>query len=340
MVRFFSALLAFSLSVNAWCCTSVIISGRIRPDGKPVMMKHRDTNELHNEIRWFQGDVYSFIGLVNTPSKGGEVWAGTNTAGFCIMNTATYDLKDDDVPQSEMDKEGVFMYKVLGVCADLQDFENFLDTLPKPWGVEANFGIIDAEGGAAYYEMNNHKWTRFDVNAIPSGYRVVTNFTETGRVEDRRGVNRYEKAQEIIAGMDLATAGHKELFNAISRSGNPIEREITSSSIVFEGIVPGEDPSHTVMWTLCGFPSSVLYLPCTVKYHACDISSLVCSNALYVKNKTQRKGCAEVCRKIEKQIDRKFNHELSAREYDSLVSKMVRKYINASLKIAESDKNH
>lgn len=340
MVRFFSALLALSLSINAWCCTSVIISGRIRPDGKPVMMKHRDTDELHNEIRWFQGEVYSFVGLVNTPSQDGEVWGGTNTAGFCIMNTATYDLKDDDVPQSEMDKEGILMYKVLGVCANLQEFENFLDTLPKPWGVEANFGIIDAEGGAAYYEINNHNWTKFDVNAIPSGYRVVTNFTETGRVEDRLGVNRYEKALEIISGMDLATAGHKELFNAISRSGKPIEREITSSSIVFEGVVPGENPSHAVMWTLCGFPSSTLCLPYTVKYHACDISSLVCSNALYVKNKTRLKGCGEICRKIEKQIDRKFNYELSEREYDLLVSKKVRKYMHASLKIAESDKNH
>ena len=80
--------------VPAFCCTSVIISGKVRKDGKPVMYKHRDTDHTSNEIKWFQGEKYSFIGLVDTdvdPSP--EVWAGTNSAGFSIMNTATYDLK-------------------------------------------------------------------------------------------------------------------------------------------------------------------------------------------------------------------------------------------------------
>jgi hypothetical protein len=52
--------------VPAFCCTSVIISGKVRADGKPVMYKHRDTDHVTNEIRWFQGEKYSFIGLVNT----------------------------------------------------------------------------------------------------------------------------------------------------------------------------------------------------------------------------------------------------------------------------------
>lgn len=339
MIRFFNLLLALSLSVNAWCCTSVIISGRVRPDGKALMLKHRDADEMHNEIRWFHGPSYSFIGLVNTPSPGGEVWGGTNTAGFSIMNTATFDLKDDDVPRTAMDKEGIFMYRALGLCATLHDFEHYLDTLSKPWGVEANFGIIDAQGGAAYYEVNNHKWTKFDVNAMPAGYRVVTNFTETGRMADRVGVERYEKTSAIMKGMDLSTVGHRDLIDRISRSAKPIERESTVSALLFEGVAPGEDPSRTIMWTLCGFPSSALCLPFTVRYHNTDITSLICSNALYVKNKTQLRGCPEVCRKIERSVEKKFNFGLSEREYAALVSSAVRKYINASLKIAESDKN-
>lgn len=97
----FIASLAFIfISFKAFCCTSVIISGGVRADGRPVMLKHRDTGELNNRMEWFQGPGYSFIGLVNSPSRGGEVWSGVNSAGFCIMNTATYDLKDDDVPAS------------------------------------------------------------------------------------------------------------------------------------------------------------------------------------------------------------------------------------------------
>ena len=141
------------------------------------MLKHRDTGELNNRMQWFNGPSFNFIGLVNSSSKGGEVWAGHNSAGFCIMNTAAYDFKDDDVSADLMDKEGILMFEALGKCADLADFERMLDSLPKPWGVEANFGIIDAKGGAAYYEINNHSYKRYDVSEEPQGYMVVTNFT-------------------------------------------------------------------------------------------------------------------------------------------------------------------
>ena len=146
------------VSLRALCCTSVIISGGVRADGRPVMFKHRDTGHLDNSMRWFQGEKYSFIGLVNSSSEGGEVWSGVNSAGFCLMNTATYDLKNDDVPDSQMDKEGILMYRALEICTCLNDFENLLDSLPKPLGVEANFGIIDAAGEAAYYEVDNSTW--------------------------------------------------------------------------------------------------------------------------------------------------------------------------------------
>ena len=108
--RIFVAAVLIAVSSPAFC----IISGNARSDGRPVMMKHRDSGELNNLMRWFKGPEYDFIGLVNASSKGGEVWAGHNTAGFCIINTATYDLKDDDVPSSEMDKEGELMFKALG----------------------------------------------------------------------------------------------------------------------------------------------------------------------------------------------------------------------------------
>ena len=71
------------------------------------MLKHRDTGHLDNAVGYFQGAKYSFIGLVNAETAfDGEVWTGTNVAGFSIMNTASYNIKADDVPASEMDTEG------------------------------------------------------------------------------------------------------------------------------------------------------------------------------------------------------------------------------------------
>ncbi len=254
MKRLAATLLGFlAWMVPALCCTSVIISGKMREDGKPVMMKNRDTDHKSNDIKWFQGERYSFAGLVNTDVPLlPEVWAGMNSAGFCIMNTATYDLKEDDVPAEKMDKEGVLMFRALEVCATVEDFDHFLDTLSKPMGVEANFGVIDEKGGAAYYEVNNHSWVKYDVNREPLGYRVVTNFTMTGRLEDRKGVDRYVKAHKILASTDVPIRewDHNFLIQNISCSGAPIMRDITSCAIVFEG---------DTMWASLGKPDQV---PC------------------------------------------------------------------------------
>ena len=254
------AFLLFWIMTPALACTSVIISGKVRADGRPVMMKHRDTSHKSNDIMWFQGEKYSFIGLVNTDEElTKEVWAGTNSAGFSIMNTATYDLNDDNVPKEQMDKEGFVMYRALEICATVQDFEHFLDTLSKPMGVEANFGVIDANGGAMYYEVDNWRIrAKYDVNEEPTGYRVVTNFTWQGREADHKGVDRYEKACELLADtcIPIAEWDHDFLINKISRSGAPILRNITTAAVVFEG---------DTMWASLGFPDKNPYHPYTEK---------------------------------------------------------------------------
>ena len=246
-------------SVPALPCTSVIVSGKVRADGKPVMYKHRDTSHKSNDIKWFQGEKYSFAALVNTDVEvEKEAWAGMNSAGFCIMNTATYDLKEDDIPADQMDREGFLMYRALEICATVEDFEHFIDTLSKPMGVEANFGVIDAQGGAVYYEIDNWKIrAKFDVNEEPSGYRVVTNFTWSGREADRKGVDRYEKACSLLEEtcISIAEWDHDFLINKISRSGAPILRTITTAAVVFE---------DGIMWASLGYPDKNPYKPYTV----------------------------------------------------------------------------
>ena len=247
LVRGIFCAVLFLLPIASDACTAVIISGKVRADGKPVMFKHRDTGNPNNTIEYFWGEKYSFIGLVNTDWRTNpvtrntrgvpEVWAGRNDAGFCIMNTATYDLKNDRVPAEDMDCEGIFMYRALEICASVAEFEHYLDTLSRPMHVEANFGVIDAQGGAVWYEVNNYKWYKYDVNEEPSGYRVVTNFTFAGRKKDRKGVDRYEKACSILAATDVPVSewDHNFLISQISLSGAPILRDISASAIIFEG---------------------------------------------------------------------------------------------------------
>lgn len=263
--------------VQIFACTSFIISSKASTDGRPLMWKHRDTGHLDNRLEHFKGEKYNFVGLVNSSEGplGTEVWIGSNTAGFSIMNTASYCLKDDDIPMSEMDREGVLMYRALEICATLSDFEHFLDTLSRPMGVEANFGCIDAKGGAAYYETSNNGYVKRDVNAMEEGYCVVTNFSVTGRQKDWKGVERFKTASAImkrqkiedgrLTGMDP-----KAVMDSLSRSYEHqgdnlyIPRYITSASVIIEGVREGESTDRQVLWAAIGYPDCAVMVPVPV----------------------------------------------------------------------------
>lgn len=288
-----SLLLAVCLiaAFDSDACTSAIFTGKATPDGRPLLWKHRDTGELDNRMEYFpagNGRKYGFLGLVNSEVKDGEVWTGTNEVGFSIMNTASYNLQSEAADFE--DQEGVLMYQALGSCKTLKDFEKFLDKMKKPRGVEANFGVIDAEGGAAYYEVNNTEWTKIDVTdpkIAPEGFLIYTNHSYTGRKDDGMGYVRYNTANEIfhrawIRGVEFTP---QWIFNNLSRSyynsllgidlnKNPelapegwfvdqdfIPRRSTSASIVVKGVKPGENPDLTVMWTVLGYPPCGVAVP-------------------------------------------------------------------------------
>lgn len=291
----FSVLLVLSLiiSTDTNGCTSAIITGKITADGRPLLWKHRDTGEDNNRIQYFKGEKYNFIALVNSPDEGGIVWMGTNDAGFSIMNTASYNLKDDKI--KEMDKEGEIMFEALSVCKNIDEFEEFLKNHKKPLRVEANFGVIDAEGGAAYFETNNTKYVKVDANdqrIAPEGYLIYTNYSYSGRFNEGMGYIRYQTASEIFSPQAVfMNITPQWIFENLSRSyyhslmgldyKNPdfspekgrgwvidqdfIPRKSSVASIVIQGVKPGENPEMTTMWTILGYPPAGVAIPLWVK---------------------------------------------------------------------------
>jgi len=278
-------------------CTSAIITGKATPDGRPLLWKHRDTGTLDNRIEYFDKSKdksikYAFIALVDSPKETKEAWMGTNEVGFSIMNTASYNLTYEEV--SIQDQEGVVMYNALAACRTLADFEKMLSKMKFPTGVEANFGVIDAEGGAAYYEVSCRDWVKVDVNnpaVAPEGYLIYTNHSFTGKINDGMGYIRYVSASDIF--MDRFIKNQpmtpQWIFNSLSRNfyhslldinlaENPevasngwfvdqdfIPRKSTSASSVVKGVLPGENPELTVMWSIVGYPPVSVAVPLFVK---------------------------------------------------------------------------
>ncbi|MFP4046801.1 MAG: carcinine hydrolase/isopenicillin-N N-acyltransferase family protein [Bacteroidales bacterium] len=182
-LTFILVLMAFRFAVP---CTSVIISGEHTKDGRPIMWKHRDTRTFDNKLAYIGSGKYSAVALINSEDEDAEkIWIGFNSAGFAIMNTLSYNV------DGEEDENGEFMKKALMECATVDEFEKFIQNSSKPRKVASNFGVIDAEGGAAYFETGEESYTRFDASK-------VFNADNTGITQKLMPLNKqiYDKTTE------------------------------------------------------------------------------------------------------------------------------------------------
>ena len=276
---------------SVMACTTAVISGKSTKDGRPILWKHRDSESYQNKMRLFNDGAFTYVGLINSDdSNGDQVWGGNNEFGFAIMNSASFNLREDKDSKFK-DQEGVIMKKALQTCKTLQDFEKLLANLPKPMGLEANFGVIDAKGGAAYFETNDEGFVKFDANdnkVAPNGYIIRANYSFTGRENEGYGYIRYMNAEKEF----FAAAGTNQLdptfilkhpcrslenflteedvksYQNLSESQNNfivvkdcINRYISTSSFVIQGVKDKEDPKLTTMWTLLGFPLASVAVP-------------------------------------------------------------------------------
>ncbi len=285
----------FSIGIKSIACTTAIISGKYTKDGRPLLWKLRDTDKHQNKLMYFIDGKYNYIGLVNSIDiKGEEVWAGTNSTGFSIMNAASYNVNIEN-PNEFKDQEGKIMKLALQQCATLNDFEELLNNLPKPLGLATSFGVIDAQGGAAYFETDNNGFVKFDANdskIAPQGYLIRTNFSFTGKKDLGYGYIRYQTAQELFSIADATkNINYKTLIQNFSRSfyhsllkkdyakdiekysnfpffinsEDLITRQSSTSSIIVRGVKKGESSEFTTMWSIVGYPHTTIAIPVWVK---------------------------------------------------------------------------
>ena len=292
-IKHFLIVIFFIFSKSVYCCTTAVISGKATNDGRALIWKLRDTDYLKNYVKQFTAEngKYAFIGIVNSvDSVGNEVWGGNNEVGFAIMNSASFNVNLDDSVKVK-DKEGFFMKKALETCKTLEDFENLLSNSQKPMGLAAHFGVIDAKGGAAFYEVNNYTWTKYDANdpnVAPEGYILRTNFSETGKPNVGYGFVRLQTAEQLFTETTkekpldyrsviqnfsrclynpITKNNYKEMYenepasDRFIHSDNLITSYGSASCIVIQGVKDNELPQFTTMWTMIGYPNTCIALP-------------------------------------------------------------------------------
>lgn len=280
-------------AASALACTSALIGAGANPSGRPMLWKNRDTSTIDNKVEYVAGKPgeHSYVGLFNANDKFlREAWMGMNDSGFAIMNTASYNIKDDNVPAKKMDKEGFVMAKALKTCTTVDDFERLLKTLPRPMGVEANFGVIDAYGNGAFFETNNHAYNRIDLKDADDVI-IRTNYSHTGRKNEGMGFVREANACKLLDPyIKTKSVTPEVLTETVSRSfwhdlmkrdyaaapeewvvdQDFIPRYKSTATVVIEGckpLKPGEkiDPDlikkQYIMWTGLGYPPCSEILP-------------------------------------------------------------------------------
>lgn len=291
-IALFSLICLLVVSLNqSFACTTFLISGKYTADGRSLLFKNRDTKNMQNSLAFFNDGFYKYIGLVSGAEDWAEkIWGGYNEVGFAIINSAAYNNNTGDTSNIK-DQEGVIMKLALQTCETLEDFEKLLDNISKPSGLDANFGVIDAYGGAAFYETGNYRFIKVDANdpkITPNGILVRTNYSFSGEFEGGYGYCRYNTAISTLNNAAIDNSIYPPfLINNISRNlyhsltktdlmtNIPAKRDIpefrffidyiprfkTSSAILIVGAKDKDHVKEAMMWTVLGFPLTSVAIP-------------------------------------------------------------------------------
>ena len=280
-------------------CTTAVVSGRVTNDGRPLLWKNRDFSQQHNEVIRLTGGTHKAIGVANAGSRT-SVWMGVNEAGFCIENSLSLDLNSKTTTKGP--GNGVLMRRALETCATLDDFSELLQTTELTGRVTCgNFGVIDANGGAAIFEVGRTFHRMFDANdphVAPNGYIVRSNFSITGQdlpilpsnteLANVASGRRYLRAYSLLESQGVGNISAEFLIRNCARdmadvdgvcisgsvnsdhsvlprqiaTAETISRATTVSATVFHGVRADEDPNLTTMLTILGDPKFSIAVPC------------------------------------------------------------------------------
>ncbi len=269
-------------------CTTAVVTDAATADGRPLLWKNRDTDELSNKVVFVKDQPYNYLAVVNAKDSSGRfAYAGVNAAGFAIMNSVAYNLPKKSGEYADL--EGIVMGDALRTCRTVDDFEAYLKrNLGPSLGCWTNFGVIDAYGGGCIFEVYNHGYSRLEAAQAEKRCLLNTNFSRSGAPDEGSGYLRFERETELFNRVSPGKLTHEFLLQTVSRdvghallrhpersewknlpahgpywihTNHTIDRAITASTVVIHGVKAGEDPLRTTMWVILGEPLCSVAVP-------------------------------------------------------------------------------
>ena len=185
------AILAFLLltfCIDCLACTSAIVSAQRSSEGVPLLWKHRDNAKFPNtRIEHIAtSGKYAYTAVVpNSKNYAKGAYAGINEKGFGIISTATKNLPEatpEEYKASSLRRmRGGAMWNGLRECATIEEFEELLKTTKRSRCSHSNFGVGDATGAVAYFEVWDLGYRRYDASKSGNdGFDVRANFSFAG----------------------------------------------------------------------------------------------------------------------------------------------------------------
>ncbi len=274
---------------DADACTSAVVAPEGSATGTPILWKNRDTSNLSNKVIYVDEEPFAYLCLANASTGSGRsCFAGLNEAGFAIINTVAYNVPS--LSSESEDHEGIIQADALRTCRTVEDFERYIEAnLGPELGARTNIGVMDAEGGAAIFEVHNHGFERIEAADQPSGYLVNTNFARTGAEGEGEGYIRFKRASELFRTFQPGGVDPEVILHRFSRDlGHPlvggvglddvaklpsrppvwintrdrIDRPSTACAVV---IVGGNDQHPATMWVIPGEPMTASAIPLWVE---------------------------------------------------------------------------
>ncbi len=273
-------------------CTTAVISPGASALNRPMLWKNRDTDFMNNKVIFVSESPLSYLALVNADDRSGRwAYAGLNSAGFAIFNSMAYNLPEKSGEMKDL--EGTIMADGLRKCSTVADFENYIrENLGPSLGSKANFGVLDAAGETALFEVSNHAYEKHLAHDFPEKYIINTNFARSGEAKTGAGYLRFARASYLFSQILPGRISHRQILSQFSRdtghalvqqpafpqfkdiSGkkpfwidthDTIDRESTSAAVVVCGRLPGRENSLATLWVMLGEPLFTIAVPMWVE---------------------------------------------------------------------------